>query len=516
MSKKFQFISLLSIVVVSVILGMVVNITLSDMPEASGESPLYSTLPEVSSYGTSPNFADIAEKAQPAVVTVIKSEKGRNFHRDHMPFEDFFWRYFGIPERRDREDDRFQRRRDERKREEFEYESGGGSGVILSADGYILTNNHVTDKASKIKVILENGEEYTAKLVGSDPEIDISLLKIEPKSSLPVLPLGDSEKLRVGEWVMAIGNPYNFRQTVTVGVVSAKERKDLTLTSDMPLASFIQTDAAINFGNSGGPLLNVRGEVVGINTAIYRQNLAEGIGFAIPINMVKSVLDQLKTTGKVSRGYLGVVISSINEEKKDYYKLKSMKGAFVERVEPGLPGDKAGIKPKDVIIRVGGVDVKDSTDLVSIIANKPAGEKVSIDIIRDGKEKTVQVVLGERETLMGRSAEEIQPKEHQEEIDTYAQFGFTVENLTRETRNYFKLDDETIQGVVIVDVKMFSDAWRKGIQEGQVISEVKGAPVKNLSDFYGEIKEAKKGDLVEFKLTQRNGESRYVILRVEK
>ncbi len=515
MSKKFQFISLLSIVVVSVILGMVVNITLSDMPEASGESPLYSTLPEASSYGTAPNFADIAEKAQPAVVTVIKSEKGRNFHRDYMPFEDFFWRYFGIPERRDREDERFQRRRDERKPEEFEYESGGGSGVVLSADGYILTNNHVTDKASKIQVILENGEEYTAKLVGSDPEIDISLLKIEPKSSLPVLPLGDSEKLRVGEWVMAIGNPYNFRQTVTVGVVSAKERKDLTLTSDMPLASFIQTDAAINFGNSGGPLLNVRGEVVGINTAIYRQNLAEGIGFAIPINMVKSVLDQLKKTGKVSRGYLGVVISSINEEKKDYYKLKSMKGAFVERVEPGLPGEKAGIKPKDVIIRVDGVDVKDSTDLVSIIANRPAGEKVSIDIIRDGKEKAVQVVLGERETLMGRSAEESQPKEEQEEVDTYAQFGFTVENLTRETRNYFKLD-ETIQGVVIVDVKMFSDAWRKGIQEGQVINEVKEAPVKNLSDFYEEIKKIKKGDLVEFKLMQRNGESRYVILRVEK
>jgi serine protease Do len=516
MSNKFQFISLILIVAVSVIFGMVVNTTMSDMLKASADSPLYSTLPEAS-YGGAPNFADIAENAQPAVVTVIKSVKGRNYHGDQfdIPLEDFFWRYFGIPERRDRQDDRFQRRREERKPEEFEYQSGGGSGVILSADGYILTNNHVTDKASKIEVILENGEDYTAKLIGSDPEIDVSLLKIEPKSSLPVLPLGDSDRLRVGEWVMAIGNPYNFRQTVTVGVVSAKERKDLALTSDMPLASFIQTDAAINFGNSGGPLLNVRGEVVGINTAIYRQNLAEGIGFAIPINMVKSVLDQLKTTGKVSRGYLGVVISSISEEKKDYYKLKSMKGAFVERVEPGLPGDKAGIKPKDIIIRVDGAEVKDSTDLVSIIANKPAGEKVSVDVIRDGKEKTLEVVLGERDTMMGRSAEESEPKGEQEDIDTYAQFGFTVENLTRETRNYFKLDD-TLRGVVIVDMKMFSDAWRKGIQEGHVISEVKDAQVNNLSDFYREIKKIKEGDLVEFKLVQRSGESRYVILRAEK
>lgn len=516
MSKKFQFISLLLIVAVSVIFGMLVNITLSDMPKASPDSPLYSTLPETS-YAGAPNFADIAEKAQPAVVTVIKSQKGKDFHRDYfdIPFEDFFWRYFGIPEKRNRQDDRFQRRKEEKKPEEFEYQSGGGSGVILSSDGYILTNNHVTDKASKIEVILENGEEYIAKLVGSDPEIDVSLLKIEPKSPLPVLPLGDSGRLRVGEWVMAIGNPYNFRQTVTVGVVSAKERKDLTLTSDMPLASFIQTDAAINFGNSGGPLLNARGEVVGINTAIYRQNLAEGIGFAIPINMVKSVLDQLKTEGKVSRGYLGVIISSIDKKIMDYYKLESDKGAYVRRVEPGLPGDKAGIKPEDIIVSVNGVEVRDSSHLVSLIANKKAGERVSIEILRNGKKKSFDVVLGERESMMAMRGEEEEEPPVEEEMNAYERFGFTVENLTREIRNYFELD-QNIQGVVVVDVKTFSEAGKEGIQKGEVIIEVNGVKVKNLSEFYMEINKVRKGDVVKFRFLQSNGEARLNFLRAEK
>lgn len=515
MSKKFQFISLLLIVAVSVIFGMLVNTTLNKVPKVSAETPLFSSLSELSVIGA-PNFADIAENAKPAVVTVIKIVKSKKFHRDHFdsPFEDFFWKFFGMPEKREKKDERWHRYREREPKEEYEYKGGGGSGIIISSDGYILTNNHVTENATKIEITLENEEKYIARLIGSDPEIDVALLKIEPKSSLPVLPLGDSDKLRVGEWVLAIGNPYNFYQTVTVGVVSAKERKNLSLTSDMPLASFIQTDAAINFGNSGGPLLNARGEVVGINTAIFRQNLAEGIGFAIPINLVKSILDQLKTTGKVSRGYLGVVISSINEEKKDYYKLETMKGAFVERVEPGLPGDKAGIMPGDIIVNVDGVDVKDSTDLVSNIANKRAGEKVTISIIRDGKKKSFNVVLGERERMMA-GKEEGEELFEKEESDSYDRFGFTVENLTRDTRNYFLLD-ENVRGVVIVDVRMFSDAWKKGVQEGLVIIEINDVKVKNISEFNEEIKKVEKGDVVKFRFIQRDGESRYIFLRGQK
>ncbi len=516
MSKKFQFISLLLIVAVSVIFGMLVNTTLNRIPKASAESPLFSTLPDTSSVEV-PNFADIAEKAKFAIVTVIKSEKTRRAPQRYFtdPFEEFFKRWFGIPERREREDEKFYRYREEREPEEEEIPSGGGSGFILSSDGYILTNNHVVENATKIEVTLENDQKYIAKLVGSDPEIDVALLKIEPKSPLSVLPLGDSDKLRVGEWVIAIGHPFHLKQTVTVGVVSAKELTYYQLTSDLPLASFIQTDAAINFGNSGGPLLNARGEVVGMNTAIYRQNLAEGMGFAIPINLVKSILEQLKIKGKVSRGYLGVVISSINEEKKDYYKLESMKGAFVERVEPGLPADKAGIKVGDIIISVDEIEIKDNSHLLSIIANKLAGEKVTIGIIREGKKKSFKVVLGEREKLMSQGEDEREPSEEGEEVDTYDRFGFTVEDLSPEKRRYFGLD-LGIQGVIVVNVKRFSNAWEKGIQEGSVITEVDDVKVKSITDFYKKIKKFEKGDVVKFRLIQRNGESRYIFLRADK
>ncbi|MEW5806456.1 MAG: Do family serine endopeptidase [Acidobacteriota bacterium] len=509
MNKRFQFILLLLIVGVSIIFGMVINGMVNRIPVASAESKLYSTAPDMAIQA--PSFADIAEKANPAVVSVIKYSKKRVIDERYFPLDDFIWRFFGMPERQDRREEQRQHyRRRSPRQEEFEHEDGGGSGFVISPDGYILTNNHVTEHATRIEVTMENDEKYEAKLIGSDPEIDVALIKIEPRRALPVLPLGDSDKIRVGEWVAAIGNPYMLKHTVTVGVVSAKGRRNLMMMSDSPLATFIQTDAAINLGNSGGPLLNARGEVIGINTAIYRGNLAEGIGFAIPINQVKAILDQLKAKGKVSRGYLGVVVRSVDEKIQDYYKLGSRKGAFVDAVQPGLPGDKAGIRKGDIILSVDGKEIKESQDLVSEISSRSAGDRVKLEIFRDGKGMTLEVKLGERETISAEKGEEYPEKE--EESDSYDRFGIAVDNLTSENRYYFEID-ERVQGVVIVDVKKFSDAADEGIQEGQVISEVNEVRVKNVSDFNREIRKVGKDDVVKFQIILQDGTSHMIFLR---
>lgn len=407
MSKKLQFVSLLLVVAVSIVFGMVVNSTLNRIPKASAETPLYSTIPDSVPVVQAPSFADIAEKANPAVVSIDVAMKVPVQSMGEMPFDDFIWKFFGMPERKER-DNRNQQFRRRSPEQQYEKQEGGGSGFIISSDGYILTNNHVVENATKIVVTLQNDDDYEAKVVGTDPQIDIALIKIEPKSSLPVLPFGDSDKLRVGEWVIAIGNPLALKHTVTVGVVSAKSRKNMS--DNTSLTSFIQTDAAINFGNSGGPLLNAKGEVIGINTAIWRANNAEGIGFAIPINPVKRILEQLKEKGKVSHGLLGIGVKPVDENKQDYYKLPFKRGAYVDSVTSGLPGDKAGIQEGDIIVSVDGKDIKDNSDLVDEISSHTAGDVVQIGIYRDGKKITLEARLGDRAELAGGEKEQLPEK----------------------------------------------------------------------------------------------------------
>ena len=272
--------------------------------------------------------------------------------------------------------------------------SRAGPGFVISETGEIVTNYHVIEGADKVEVRLGK-ERFTAKVIGKDPATDLALLKIEAKRTLTKLPLGDSDRLRVGEWVMAVGDPLNFDKTVTVGVVSAKDRSGLaTDISSRSFESFIQTDAAINFGNSGGPLINVNGEVIGINTAMFRP--AQNIGFAVPVNTLKNILAQLREKGKVVRGYLGININPVDQDVAAAFKLKSADGAFIESVVPGDPADKAGVRPGDTVIRVDTVPVKTTRDLIGYVSSKAPGSKVRLTVVRDGKEQDFTVTLAER------------------------------------------------------------------------------------------------------------------------
>jgi len=270
---------------------------------------------------------------------------------------------------------------------------GQGSGFIISKDGYILINNHVVGDADLIKVKLSDGREFKAKVIGTDPQSDVAVIKIDA-TNLPVLRLGDSDKLEVGEWVIAIGNPFGLSQTVTVGVVSAKGRSRIGIND---YEDFIQTDAAINPGNSGGPLVNIHGEAVGMNTAIFsRSGGYMGIGFAIPINMAKAIKDQLLKKGKVTRGWLGVVIQDIDEELAKSFGLEKTEGVLIAEVSEGSPAEKAGLKQGDIILRLNGKKVDDLGELRNKIALTAPGTKVKLEVLRENKRRTIQVTIGEQ------------------------------------------------------------------------------------------------------------------------
>ena len=331
-----------------------------------------------------PNFAELAEHLDPSVVNVSTTQvvKGQrrsmprlpfpNPFGERDPFEEFFERFFG----------------GENPQREFRRRSLG-SGFIINREGYIVTNNHVVENASDIKVSLSDKEEYDAKVIGRDPKTDVALIKIEAKKELPAAPLGDSGKLRVGEWVMAIGNPFGLGHTVTTGIVSAKGR----IIGAGPYDEFIQTDASINPGNSGGPLFNMNGEVVGINTAIIATG--QGIGFAIPINAAKELLIPLREKGRVVRGWLGVQVQRMTPELAKSFGLDRERGALVADVMPDTPAEKAGIERGDVIIEFNGRKIDEMNDLPRVVANTTPNADVAVKLMRKGQEKTVQVKVAE-------------------------------------------------------------------------------------------------------------------------
>ncbi len=450
-----------------------------------------------------PSFADIVEKANPAVVNITATEIIRSGQErdDSGRFEFFF------PDPRGRGD-----------QNDPEREDHGGSGFIISEDGYILTNYHVIEDADKINVrLLGDSREYTGELIGTDPDTDLALLKISAESKLPVIPLGDSGALRVGDWVLAIGNPLAYEHTVTVGVVSAKGRKLWAMNRDSSLDNFIQTDAAINRGNSGGPLLNASGEAVGINSAI--SVAGQGISFAIPINMAKQVVTQLVSSGRVERGYLGVEIRDIAEdldpEKREYFGLNHKRGAFVENVTADLPAARAGLKRGDAIVAVDGEMLNSSDDLIRKISSLPPGAKVQLGIIRDGKAMTLTAELADRAELARNARRGVEPDVHSDEPgDELAakSLGFVVHELSDRLRRQFRLED-TAQGLVIVQVDQTSVAWEKGLRQGDLIVEANGAPVRSLADFEGIMKGIEAGKLVSL-YVQGPAASRFVTLRV--
>ena len=426
------------------------------------------------------NFSELAEKVRPGVVNiqVVKRFESVDLRfpnlpghplGDRNPFGDFF-DFFGPFADRD-QPKRFEQR-------------GVGSGFVVSHDGYILTNNHVVEEADEIKVKLPNGKEYDGKIVGRDPKTDLALIKIEGATDLRPLRLGDSDDLKVGSWVLAIGSPFGLEQTITAGIVSAKGR----VIGSGPYDNFIQTDASINPGNSGGPLINMKGEVVGINTAILASG--QGIGFAIPINMAKDVVAQLREKGHVTRAWLGVSIQEVTPELAKSFDLKEKKGALVSQVVSGSPAEKGGIEQGDIILEFDGKEVSDAKDLPRIVASTPVQKTVTVKLSRHGKVLDRQVKVGEME----------EKAEVSKAPPSHKSLGITVQNLTPEIAKGLGLKKET--GVVVTRVEPGSPAASGGIQTGDVIREVNRKSVKDVEDFVQKIEKAKGQDNVLF-LIQR-------------
>src|SRR5215471_1303760 len=438
-----------------------------------------------------PDFVSLAKKMRPIVVNISttqmsdvrgQQEFGSPFGEED-PFNDFWKRFFGGPLPRGRQ-----------------RQQSLGSGFIIDADGSILTNNHVVENAQKIVVkLLGDDQEYEAKVIGRDSKTDIAIIKINTKANLPTANFGDSDKLEVGEWVVAIGNPFGLDSTVTSGIVSAKGRH----IGQGPYDNFIQTDASINPGNSGGPLINLRGEVIGINTAIFSRTGGNiGIGFAIPINLVKELLPQLRGKGKVTRGYLGVLIQKVTPEIAESLGMEKASGALVANVSKDGPADKAGVKVGDVIVEFDGKEIKDSGDLPILVARTPVDKKARLKVLRDKKEVVLTVAVGE---LKDEEVVATAPEK--------GELGLTVQRLTPQMAESLGL--EKSDGVVVTAVEPGSAADEAGIRRGDVILEVDRKAIRNLDEYKKAIAGTRKGRGVLF-LVRRGDNTLFLALKPQR
>ncbi|MFZ5774972.1 MAG: DegQ family serine endoprotease [Thermodesulfobacteriota bacterium] len=444
------------------------------------------------------SFADLAERLGPTVVNIyttqmVKAPRSPHefFFQQDPEMSEMFRRFFG-PTPFGQEQQRESKR------------TSLGSGIIISKDGYIITNNHVVENADTINVRLTTYEEYDAKIIGRDPKTDIALIKIEPKNGLPVAELGDSEALRVGDWVMAIGNPFGFEQTVTAGIVSGKGRS----LGSGPYENFIQTDASINPGNSGGPLFDLNGRMVGINTAIYSRSGGNiGIGFAIPVNMAKNVVDQLKSHGSVVRGWLGVMIQPVTPELAAQFKLDRPIGALIGEVSPGSPAEKAGIKPGDVIVEFNGKEISQVNSLPNLVAQAPVGSRAEVTLYRKGGKKILPVIIAKLD-----EEQQAAGPEHEGESGSAKQLGLAVQDLTPEIAASLGLSDKS--GVLVSNVAQGSPAAEAGLRRGDLILEVNQEPVRDARSFLRLVKGLKsKATLALF--VKRDGHTRYVALKLK-
>jgi len=471
----------LLIMLISICLGALVLGTCGCNKKAEGEKSEIIGFPQ--------SFTDLVEKVRPAVVNIsttstvrVPGHPFRNFWGpgEENPFGDFFKRFFGDAPGR-----------------EFKQQSLG-SGFVVDKNGYIITNNHVVENADEIKVKSFSGKEYKAKVIGRDSKTDLALIKISSLfGDLPTLPFGDSDRTRVGEWVLAIGNPFGLEETVTKGIISATGR----VIGSGPYDNFLQTDAPINPGNSGGPLVNLRGEVIGINTAIVASG--QGIGFAIPSNMAKQVFAQLRDKGKVVRGWIGVSIQNISPEMVEAFKLKEARGALVGDVLPGSPAEAGGIQRGDVIIAFDGKGVKDASDLPRIVAATPLEKTVAIQVIRDSQPLELKVTVAEmdEQKVASRSQRKVSKQD----------FGMTVDEITPHWVQEFSLKDRT--GVVIVEVLEGSPAAEAPLRPGDVIKEIARQPVRNLRE-YGAALERLQENRPVLLFISRGGRTFYSSLKV--
>lgn len=440
-----------------------------------------------------PNFVPVVKATSPAVVNISTTRIiKRGSRRGRSPFNDpFFKEFFG--------DDFSKRFQMPRKRRQ----SSLGSGVIVDASGYIVTNNHVIAKADKIKVVLSDKREFSGKVIGTDPKTDIAVIKINAKN-LPVIPWGDSSKLDVGEYVLAIGNPYGLKQTVTMGIVSAVGRSNVGIAD---YEDFIQTDAAINPGNSGGALVNSRGQLIGINTAIFSRSGGNmGIGFAVPANMARHVLKSLLKDGKVVRGWLGVSIQNINGDLATKFGLKKSSGALVSEIIPGSPASKAKLRAGDVIISFDGKAVNSSTTLRNVVAETPVGKKVQVRVIRNKRNIALVVVTGEQPKSMTRRGPSVEKS-----APNYSVLGgVEVSTLTPDIRNRLGLS-QRVFGVVVTRVDPESSAASR-LRSGDVITSINNQQVRSLSDYNKITRRLKRNDKVLLYLNRR-GRMLYLVIK---
>jgi serine protease Do len=438
-------------------------------------------------------FVSIVEKTAPAVVFVQVESEVRGAAMD-MPFDfpggDLFERFFG-PQFRDRGQQPREMPR--------QFRRGAGSGFIISPDGYILTNNHVVDNATRITVDLADGRSFEGEVVGTDPPSDVAIVKIDG-DNLPHLEMGDSDDLRVGEIVIAIGNPMGQRNSVTQGIVSAKGRSDVRITD---FADFIQTDAAINPGNSGGPLLNLDGQVVGMNTAIMSRSGGNmGIGFAIPANMIRDIKDTLMKGEAVQRGFLGVMIQDLTPEVADYFGVEPNSGAIVAEVNEDSPAARSGIEPEDIVLEFNGEKVTDASRLRNLVAQTDPSTTAKMTVLRDGKRKRLDVEIGRRETAEVAAMEG--PGMHDK-------LGLRLQNLTPELAQRQGFEEES--GVLITEIEPGSPADRAGLRPGMLVQEVNRKPVNNIGEFREAVEGSSKNVIL---FNVYDGQfSRIVALRTE-
>lgn len=485
-SGNFSTKALIMVALVSLAIGLGISGSLNWLAPSRANLMGEAAIPEGRG-GQLPDFVSLAKKMKPLVVnistTAVSEARGgaQDFGSpfgEEDPFNDFWRRFFGGPGGPGGQGPRGPQR-----------QRSSGSGFLIDSDGSILTNNHVVENAQKIIVKLSDDSEHEAKVIGRDPKTDIAVIKIEAKSSLPMATLGDSDKLEVGEWVVAIGNPFGLDSTVTSGIVSAKGRH----INQGPYDNFIQTDASINPGNSGGPLINLRGEVVGINTAIFTRSGGNiGIGFAIPVNLAKELLPQLRGKGKVTRGYLGVLIQKVTPEIADSLGMERGYGALVANVSKDGPAEKAGVKVGDVIVEFDGKEVKDSAELPIIVARTQVEKKVRMKVLRDKKEVMLNVAVGElKEEEVVASAPE------------KGELGMTVQRLTPQIAESLGL--EKAEGVVVTQVEPGSAADEAGIRRGDVILEIDRKAVRSVDEYKKSVATIRKGRGILFLV--RRGES---------
>ncbi len=485
--------SLLFLIIISLISGYLLgNRTGLFSKKATLPSYTYNIqVPEsVSGEGTA--FSGVVKVISPLVVNISTSKT--IVKKDSAPFSDFF----DNPMK-----DFFERYNMPKQWKEQSL----GSGVVVSTDGYIITNNHVVEKADEIKVTLYDQQDFKGKIVGTDPKSDLAIIKISA-SNLPSIQWGDSDSLQVGEFVLAFGNPYSLGHTVTMGIVSAVGRANVGIAD---YEDFIQTDAAINPGNSGGPLVNIKGELVGINTAIFsRTGGYQGIGFAVPSNMVQSIMGQLIKEGKVTRGWLGVTIQNLTPELSKEFDLKKTTGALVTDVFEGSPAYKAGLKRGDVILEINGREIKNVEALRNLVAQSKVDSSIKLAVLRDSKTLAVDVKISEFPQDVTRLVPDLPQDSMDQEENIFA--GISVMDLTGEISKQLGLS-RTEKGVVVAKVDPYSSGEESGLKKGDVIQEINKKKIKGLDDFNKVIPQLRKGDTILIFLN-RGGNKFYVTVKL--